>query len=90
MLGKNLEETFACDAFGQMGSDVKLCQGLTCYLLVEINPERRVQACCCGGWRFNPAEHVEAAFVMVQGVLADSMRVAPGEQYRGAHGDNPK
>lgn len=70
MLEQNLERTFACDPFGQMGGYVKRCQGLTCYVKIENPPGHRVQACWSGGRRLDPAERYWVAFVTVQGVLA--------------------
>lgn len=70
MLEQNLERTFACDPFGQMGGYVKRCQGLTCYVKIENPPGHRIQACWVGGRRLDPGERYRAAFVTVQGVPA--------------------
>jgi hypothetical protein len=70
MLEQNLERTFACDPFGQMGGYVKRCQGLVCYVKIENPPGYRVQACWAGARRLDPAERYRAAFVTVQGVPA--------------------
>lgn len=70
MLEQNLERTFACDPFGQMGGYVKRCQGLVCYVKLENPPGHRVQACWAEGHRLDPAERYRAAFVTVQGVPA--------------------
>lgn len=70
MLEQNLERTFACDAFGQMGGYVKRCQGLICYVKVENPRGHRIQACWSGDHRLDPNEHYHAAFVTVQGVPA--------------------
>ncbi len=70
MLEQNLERTFACDPFGQMGGYVKRCQGLVCYVKLENPPGHRVQACWAEGRRLDPAGRFRAAFVTVQGVPA--------------------
>ena len=70
MLEQNLERTFSCDPFAQMGGYVKRCQGLACYVKVENPPGHRVQACWSGGRRLDPAKRYRAAFVTVQGVPA--------------------
>ncbi len=87
MLEQNLERTFACDPFGQMGGYVKRCQGLTCYVKIENPPGHRVQACWSGGRRLDPAERYEAAFVTVQGVPAGLGRGSRWDRDRGARGD---
>jgi 2',3'-cyclic-nucleotide 2'-phosphodiesterase (5'-nucleotidase family) len=70
MLEQNLERTFACDPFGQMGGYVKRCLGLTCYVKIENPPGHRVQACWIGDRRLEPDAAYPAAFVTVQGVPA--------------------
>ncbi|MEN6341064.1 MAG: bifunctional metallophosphatase/5'-nucleotidase [Methanospirillum sp.] len=70
MLEQNLERTFACDPFGQMGGYVKRCQGLVCYVKLENPPGHRIQACWAGGRRLDPGRRYAAAFVTVQGVPA--------------------
>ncbi len=87
MLEQNLERTFACDPFGQMGGYVKRCQGLVCYVKVENPPGHRVQACWAGGRRLDPAERYRAAFVTVQGVPAGIGAGPHGDRHRGARSD---
>ncbi len=70
MLEQNLERTFACDPFGQMGGYVKRCRGLVCYVKLENPAGRRVQACWIGERRIDPGERYPSAFVTVQGVPA--------------------
>jgi 2',3'-cyclic-nucleotide 2'-phosphodiesterase (5'-nucleotidase family) len=68
MLEENLERTFACDPFAQMGGYVKRCLGLTCYVKLENPPGHRIQACWAGGERIIPDRAYRTAFVTVQGV----------------------
>jgi 2',3'-cyclic-nucleotide 2'-phosphodiesterase (5'-nucleotidase family) len=70
MLEQNLERTFSCDPFGQMGGYVKRCQGLTGYVKIENPVGHRVQACWAGGGRLDPARRYSVVFVTVQGVPA--------------------
>lgn len=70
MIEQNLERTFACDPFGQMGGYVKRCQGLAAYIKLENPPGHRVMACWAEGRRLDSAERYDAAFVTVQGVPA--------------------
>jgi len=70
MLEENLERTFACDPYGQMGGYVKRCLGLTCYVKLENPAGHRVQACWIGDRRLDPGGRYRAAFVTVQGVPA--------------------
>ena len=78
MLEQNLERTFACDPFGQMGGYVKRCQGLVCYVKVENPPGHRVQACWAGGRRLDPGR-----------TLPGRVRDGPGRPRRGRHRTAP-
>ncbi len=68
MLEENLERTFACDPYAQMGGYLKRCLGLTCYVKLENPAGHRIQACWVGRRRLDPEERYRAAFVTVQGV----------------------
>lgn len=70
MLEENLERTFACDPYAQMGGYVKRCLGLTCYVKLENPAGHRVQACWIGDRRLDPGGRYRTAFVTVQGVPA--------------------
>ena len=68
MIEENLERTFSCDPFGQMGGYVKRIAGLTCYVKIENPPGSRIQACWAGLHRIDPARRYRTSFVTVQGV----------------------
>ncbi len=68
MLEENIERTFSCDPYGQMGGYLKRCLGLTCYIKLENPPGRRIQDCWIGNRHLDTSDMFQAAFVTVQGV----------------------
>jgi 2',3'-cyclic-nucleotide 2'-phosphodiesterase (5'-nucleotidase family) len=68
MLEENLERTFSCDAFKQMGGYVKRCLGLQVYFKIENPPGCRIQKIFAGGEELDPHRYYTAAFVTMQGV----------------------
>jgi sulfur-oxidizing protein SoxB len=68
MMEENLEHTFSCDAYQQMGGYVKRCLGLNMYFKVE-NPEgRRIQEFFVGGTRLDRSKTYTACYVTEQGL----------------------
>ena len=68
MLEENLERTFACDPYDQMGGYVKRSLGLNAYIKIENPPGQRVQQVFVGGEQLEPGRHYPTAFVTEQGV----------------------
>jgi len=68
MLEENLERTFSCDPYGQMGGYVKRCLGLNVYFKIENPPGHRVQKLFAGNEEVHPDRYYTAAFVTPQGV----------------------
>jgi len=68
MMEENLEHTFSCDPYKQMGGYVKRCLGLNIYFKVE-NPEgKRIQEFFVNGKRVNKSKMYSTCFVTTQGV----------------------
>jgi sulfur-oxidizing protein SoxB len=70
MLEENLERTFACDPYDQMGGFVKRCMGTNLYFKVENPKGQRIQALFVRGEQVSPDKVYTAAFVTMQGVSA--------------------
>lgn len=70
MMEENLERTFACDPYEQMGGYVKRCMGLNLYFKVENPYGTRVNELFVGGKRVKPDQVYDACFVTAQGVPA--------------------
>jgi len=68
MLEENLERTFSCDPYLQMGGYVKRCLGLNLYFKIENPPGHRIQKLFIGNEEVNPDRYYTAAFVTPQGV----------------------
>jgi 2',3'-cyclic-nucleotide 2'-phosphodiesterase (5'-nucleotidase family) len=68
MLEENLERTFSCDPFQQMGGYVKRCLGLNIYFKIENPPGHRIQKLFAGNEEVQPGQNYTAAFVTSQGV----------------------
>ncbi len=68
MLEDNLERTFSCDSYLQMGGYVKRCLGLNVYFKIENPPGHRIQKLFIGDEEVNPGQYYTAAFVTSQGV----------------------
>ena len=68
MLEENLERTFSCDAYQQMGGYVKRCLGLTVCFKIENPSGQRIQQLFAGDEEVQPDKYYTAAFVTMQGV----------------------
>jgi len=68
MLEENLERTFSCDPYNQMGGYVKRCLGLNVYFKIENPPGHRIQKLFAGDEEVQPGRYYTAAFVTPQGV----------------------
>ncbi|MBV1757020.1 MAG: 5'-nucleotidase C-terminal domain-containing protein [Dethiosulfatibacter sp.] len=68
MLEENLERTFSCNPYQQMGGYVKRCLGLYVYFKIENPPGHRIQKLFIGNEEVNPERYYTAAFVTSQGV----------------------
>ena len=68
MLEENLERTFACDPYGQMGGYAKRCMGMNLYFKVENPKGQRIQDLFVRGEKVRPDKVYTAAFVTMQGV----------------------
>jgi len=67
MLEENLERTFSCDPYLQMGGYVKRCLGLTLYFKIENPSGHRIQKLFIGNEEADPDHLYTAAFVTMQG-----------------------
>ncbi|NEW83992.1 MAG: bifunctional metallophosphatase/5'-nucleotidase [Mariniphaga sp.] len=68
MLEENLERTFSCDPYKQMGGYVKRCLGLNVYFKMENPAGHRIQKIFIGKEEAKPGQYYTAAFVTMQGV----------------------
>ncbi|MHB1336640.1 MAG: bifunctional metallophosphatase/5'-nucleotidase [Candidatus Humimicrobiaceae bacterium] len=68
MLEENLERTFSCDPYQQMGGYVKRCLGLNVYFKLENPSGHRIQKLFAGNEEVQPDRYYTAAFVTPQGV----------------------
>ena len=68
MLEENLERTFSCDPYQQMGGYVKRCLGLTVYFKIENPSGQRIQKLFAGNEAVEPDKYFTSAFVTTQGV----------------------
>ena len=68
MLEENLERTFSCDPYQQMGGYVKRCLGLTVYFKIENPSGHRIQKLFAGNEELQHGQYYTAAFVTMQGV----------------------
>lgn len=68
MLEENLERTFACDPYDQMGGYVKRGLGFHAYIKIENPAGQRVQQVFAGDEPLQPGRHYPTAFVTEQGV----------------------
>jgi S-sulfosulfanyl-L-cysteine sulfohydrolase len=68
MLEENLERTFSCDAYNQMGEYVKRCLGLNVYFKIENPPGNRIQKIFVGNEEIQADKYYSATFVTMQGV----------------------
>ena len=68
MLEENLERTFACDPYQQMGGYVKRCLGVNVHFKIENPPGHRIQKLFAGDEEVHPDRYYTAAFVTPQGV----------------------
>ena len=68
MLEENLERTFSCDPYKQMGGYVKRCLSLNLYFKIENPPGQRIQKLFVGDQEVHSDRYYTAAFVTLQGV----------------------
>jgi 2',3'-cyclic-nucleotide 2'-phosphodiesterase (5'-nucleotidase family) len=68
MLEENLEGTFSCDAYNQMGGYLKRCLGLNVYFKIENPSGLRIQKLFVGNEEIQSDKYYSAAFVTMQGV----------------------
>ncbi len=68
MLEENLERTFSCDPYQQMGGYVKRCLGLNVYFKIENPSGQRIQKIFIDKEEVKPGQYYTAAFVTMQGV----------------------
>ncbi len=68
MLEENLERTFSCDPYLQMGGYVKRCLGLNIYFKIENPNGQRIQKIFIGNEEVQPSRYYTVAFVTPQGV----------------------
>jgi hypothetical protein len=68
MLEENLERTFSCDPYQQMGGYVKRCLGLNVYFKLENPSGHRIQKLFADDEEVQPGQYYTAAFVTPQGV----------------------
>jgi len=68
MLEENLERTFSCNPYRQMGGYVKRCLGLNVYFKIENPNGHRIQKLFAGDKEIQPKQYYTAAFVTPQGV----------------------
>lgn len=70
MLEENLERTFCCDPFGQMGGYVKRCFGLQVNLRIENPKGHRIQEIYYKGVHIDFEKTYKVGFVTTQGVAS--------------------
>ncbi|MFO7574904.1 MAG: 5'-nucleotidase C-terminal domain-containing protein [Bacteroidales bacterium] len=68
MLEENLERTFSCDPYDQMGGYVKRCLGLNVYFKIENPSGNRIQRLFVGNEEIQADKFYSATFVTMQGV----------------------
>ena len=68
MLEENLERTFSCDPYQQLGGYVKRCLGLKVYFKIENPSGYRIQKIFIGNEEIKSDRSYTAAFVTSQGV----------------------
>jgi sulfur-oxidizing protein SoxB len=68
MLEENLERTFSCDPYQQMGGYVKRCLGLNVYFKIENPSGHRIQKLFAGNEEVQADRYYTTAFVTPQGV----------------------
>jgi 2',3'-cyclic-nucleotide 2'-phosphodiesterase (5'-nucleotidase family) len=73
MLEENLERTFSCDPYQQMGGYVKRCLGLNVYFKLENPSGHRIQKLFAGNEEVQPDRYYTAAFVTPQGGFLKNM-----------------
>ncbi|MGC9348602.1 MAG: bifunctional metallophosphatase/5'-nucleotidase [Anaerolineae bacterium] len=70
MMEENLERTFACNPYDQMGGYVKRSMGLNLYFKIENPYGSRINMLFVEGERVQPDDVYDVAFVTTQGVPA--------------------
>ena len=83
MLEENLERTFACDPYEQMGGYVKRSLGFTAYIKIENPAGQRVQQLFVGDDLVQPGRYYPTAFITEQGVAQKYGRNRQQQSERG-------
>ncbi len=68
MLEENLERTFSCNPYHQMGGYVKRCLGLHAFIKIENPPGLRIQKLFIDNEEIQADKYYQATFVTMQGV----------------------
>lgn len=68
MMEENLERTFSCDPFGQMGGYLKRFRGLTLFLKLENPKGQRIVQAFAGSEALDRATAYSVSFITAQGV----------------------
>ena len=68
MLEENLERTFSCDPYQQMGGYIKRCLGLNVYFKIENPSGHRIQKLFAGNEELGADRYYTTAFITQQGV----------------------
>ena len=82
MLEENLERTFSCDAYNQMGGYLKRCLGLNVYFKIENPTGLRIQKLFVGNEEIQADKYYSAAFVTMQGVPQKFGRIRKNQSER--------
>jgi len=77
MMEENIERTFSCDPFGQMGGYLKRFRGLTLFLKLENPKGQRIVQAFAGSHALDPTTAYQVSFITAQGV---PMKYGSGRQ----------
>ncbi len=77
MMEENIERTFSCDPFGQMGGYLKRFRGLTLFLKLENPKGQRIVQAFAGAKALDVAKAYPVSFITAQGV---PMKYGSGRQ----------
>ncbi|SFL57784.1 2',3'-cyclic-nucleotide 2'-phosphodiesterase/5'-or 3'-nucleotidase, 5'-nucleotidase family [Loktanella salsilacus] len=82
MMEENIERTFSCDPFGQMGGYLKRFRGLTLFLKLENPKGQRIVQAFAGSQALDPTTAYQVSFITAQGV---PMKYGNGRQNLEVH-----
>lgn len=71
MMEENIERTFCCDPFGQMGGYLKRFRGLTLHLKLENPPSQRIVQAFAGSDELLDEHNYPVSFITSQGVPSE-------------------